>query len=229
MKSLSGHLLVAPPEERDLDFIRTVILLVQHSEEQAFGLILDRPTTKTVKQAWKSKRPCRCTEVVYSGGPVASPLMALHTDQHLAEIEVMPGVYYSVQVKQLEELFRCSRHPFKVFDSHVGWGPGQLESFLEVGPFLVGTDGSLDRLAPRFTLTMLTVTISQVSAKLARTALGFSAAHFPIRAETVARRRRQNRIRLCGRETSNCVGGSAAHGVVSRHSSLAGPLRTGRW
>ncbi len=51
MKSLTGQLLVAPQEERDLDFIGTVILLVQHSEEQAFGLVLNRPTSRTVKQA----------------------------------------------------------------------------------------------------------------------------------------------------------------------------------
>jgi putative transcriptional regulator len=137
MKSLTGHLLVAPPEERDLDFIGTVILLIQHSKEQAFGLILNRPTTTTVKQVWKGKRRCQCEEVVYSGGPVSGPLMALHSDECLAEIEVLPGVYYSVQAKQLDELFRCPRHPFKVFDSHVGWGPGQVESFLEAGPWRI--------------------------------------------------------------------------------------------
>ena len=137
MKSLTGHLLVAPAEERDLDFIGTVILLIQHSEEQAFGLILNRPTTKTVKQSWKGKRRCRCEGMVYSGGPVAGPLMALHTDKYLAEIEVLPGVYYSVQTKQLEELFRCPRQPLKVFSSHVGWGPGQLDDFLRASPWRI--------------------------------------------------------------------------------------------
>ena len=41
MKPLQGHLLIAPPQERDLDFIRTVILLIQHSQEQAFGVALN--------------------------------------------------------------------------------------------------------------------------------------------------------------------------------------------
>ncbi len=137
MKSLTGDLLVAPPEERDLDFMGTVILLVQHSEEQAFGLVLNRPTTTTVKQAWRGRRRCHCEEVVYSGGPVSSPLMVLHTDEYLAEIEVLPGIYYSVQVKQLDELFRRPRHPIKVFNSHVGWGPGQLKRFLKAGPWRI--------------------------------------------------------------------------------------------
>ena len=53
MKSLAGHLLIAPQHERDLDFIRTVILLIQHSEEQALGVVLNRPTTTTVRQVWR--------------------------------------------------------------------------------------------------------------------------------------------------------------------------------
>lgn len=137
MKALTGHLLIAPPEERDLDFIGTVILLIQHSEEQAFGVILNRPTTTTVKEAWKGKRRCQCEGVVYSGGPVPSPLMALHADEPLADLEVLPGVYYSVKAKQLEELFRCPRQPLKVFSSHVGWGPGQLDDLLETGPWRI--------------------------------------------------------------------------------------------
>jgi putative transcriptional regulator len=137
MQSLTGHLLVAPPEERDLDFIGTVILLVQHSKEQAFGVVLNRPTTKTVKQAWKGKRPCRCEDLVFSGGPVSGLPMALHADECLADVEVLPGVYCSVQAKQLDELFRRPRDPLKVFGSHFRWGPGQLEDFVKAIPWRI--------------------------------------------------------------------------------------------
>ena len=134
MKSLAGHLLIAPPEERDLDFIGTVILLIQHSEEQAFGVVLNRPTSKTVVKVWKGKKRWKCDQPVYSGGPVAGPLMALHTDTFLGEIEVLPSVYYSVQKGHLEWLIQHPTGPFKIFTSHIDWGPGQLERFLEAGP-----------------------------------------------------------------------------------------------
>ena len=137
MTSLAGHLLIAPQDERDLDFIRTVILLIQQSEEQAFGVVLNRPTTTTVHQAWRRQSRCKRDEFVYSGGPVSSPLMALHTDPSLGEIEVLPGVYYSVQKKRLEQLVRYPNHPLKLFQSHVGWGPGQLERFVEDGPWRI--------------------------------------------------------------------------------------------
>ncbi len=138
MKPLQGHLLIAPPQERDLDFIRTVILLIQHSQEQAFGVVLNRPSTTTVRQAWRGGSGLRSDdEFVYSGGPVAGPLIALHTDPPLGEIEVLPGVFYSVQKRRLKELFDAKRHPMKVFQSHVGWGAGQLERFIEDGPWRI--------------------------------------------------------------------------------------------
>ncbi len=131
MKSLQGHLLVAPPQERDLNFIGAVILLIQHSEEQAVGVLLNRRTTTTIRQVWRGKGRCQRDDCVYSGGPVSGPLMALHTDATLGEIEVLPGVYYSVQYAHLEHLVRYPKHPFKMFQSHVGWGPGELERFVE--------------------------------------------------------------------------------------------------
>src|SRR5689334_25342958 len=49
-ESLSGKLLIASPSMSDY-FHRTVILVVEHSEEGAFGLILNRPSETTVGEA----------------------------------------------------------------------------------------------------------------------------------------------------------------------------------
>lgn len=132
MRSLAGHLLIAPREERDLDVIGAVILLLDHSEDQAVGVALNRPTTTTIKQAWRGKRRSECHAYVYCGGRVAGPLMALHTDAYLADRDVLPGIYYSVQRQHLEPLVCRGRPQLKVFQSHFGWGPGQLERLVEM-------------------------------------------------------------------------------------------------
>ena len=44
MKSLKGCFLVASPQLRDPNFVHTVVLLVHHSEDGAFGVVLNRPT-----------------------------------------------------------------------------------------------------------------------------------------------------------------------------------------
>ena len=137
-KSLQGRLLVAPPRQLDPDFAKTVILLIQHSEQQAVGVVLNRPTGRTVKELWQGelKEACDCGRHVNSGGPVPGPLMAVHTCQPLSEIEILPGVYYAVKKKNLDKLVRQTDQRFKVFDSHAGWGPGQLERQIEAGSWL---------------------------------------------------------------------------------------------
>ena len=46
----AGKLLIASPSMADY-FHRTVILMVEHSDEGAFGLVLNRPSETTVGEA----------------------------------------------------------------------------------------------------------------------------------------------------------------------------------
>jgi putative transcriptional regulator len=135
MNSLAGQLLIAPDIESDPDFVKTVILVIQHSDQQAVGVVLNRPGNKTVDEVWTGKRTWKSQKCVNSGGPVPGPLMAVHTCQPLGEIEILTGVYYSVQKKHIEQIATSSDFLCKIFDSHTGWGPGQLEQWLEEKAF----------------------------------------------------------------------------------------------
>ena len=81
MKSLKGHFLVASPHLADANFYRSVVLMIQHDEDGAVGLVLNRPTDNTIAEVWEmiSESPCDVQGCVSIGGPVAGPLMALHT------------------------------------------------------------------------------------------------------------------------------------------------------
>jgi putative transcriptional regulator len=137
MNSLASHLLIAPVSESDPDFVKTVILLIQHSDQQAVGVVLNRPGNITVDKVWKGKRNWMSQQCVYLGGPVPGPLMAVHTHQPFGEIDIVAGVYYSVQKKHLEQIAAKTDMQCKFFDSHTGWGPGQLEQWLEEKAFLI--------------------------------------------------------------------------------------------
>lgn len=138
MKCLEGHLLLASSRLLDPNFLKTVILLIQHSEQGALGLVVNRPTSKTVKELWKEVGESRCEskQPVHLGGPVSGPLMAVHTNTSLAEVEILPGVFFAAKKKNLDDLVSREDHPFKVFIGHAGWGPGQLESELQQGAWL---------------------------------------------------------------------------------------------
>jgi putative transcriptional regulator len=137
-RSLQGHFLVASPHLPDPNFHRTVVLMVQHDEQGALGLVLTRPTGSTIGELWESiaKNPCNCTRVVDQGGPVRGPLMALHTDVMCADSEVLPGVYFASREEYLERIVQQTEQPFRLFVGYSGWGAGQLESELAAGGWL---------------------------------------------------------------------------------------------
>jgi putative transcriptional regulator len=51
MESVRGQLLIAGPTLLDPNFWRSVVLVVEHSEEGALGVVLNRPSETTVGDA----------------------------------------------------------------------------------------------------------------------------------------------------------------------------------
>jgi len=138
MKSLKGHFLIASSHLQDPNFARAVILLVHHSKQGAFGVVLNRPAESTVEELWEKadQGPCECKQPFYVGGPVAGPVMAIHGDPELAEMTILPGVYFAAHKEHLGKLIEQNEHPFRIFINHSGWGEGQLEHELEQGAWL---------------------------------------------------------------------------------------------
>jgi putative transcriptional regulator len=132
--SLQGHLLVSSPELPDV-FEQSVVLLVRHNEEGAFGLVLNRSTATPVQEIWSrvSESECLTGEHLHVGGPVEGPLMALHDDEPAMELEVFPGVYFSANREQLEQLAMREGAAARYFVGYAGWSPGQLEGELKRG------------------------------------------------------------------------------------------------
>ena len=60
MDNLKGQLLVASPHLLDPNFVRTVVLLIHHSDEGSFGVVLNRPADNTIKELWEQvgETPC---------------------------------------------------------------------------------------------------------------------------------------------------------------------------
>ena len=139
MKQLSGQLLVATPRLPDGNFFHTVVLLIEHNENGALGVVLNRLASRAVNDLWRevSDVQCNCRRPLNLGGPVSGPLMALHTDSTLAEMEIIPGVYFAAQKENLDRLVQRDDSPYRIFLGHAGWGGGQLEAELEQGAWLL--------------------------------------------------------------------------------------------
>ncbi len=130
--------MVASQNLLDPNFVKTVVLLVQHTDEGALGLVVNRPIGKTVQDLWREVGggPCNNNQPVYLGGPVPGPLMAVHCEQSLAEIEIIPSLFFSASKENLDALVMKSDPALKIFIGHSGWGPDQLDQELEQGAWL---------------------------------------------------------------------------------------------
>ncbi len=135
MESLAGQLLVASPQLADPNFARALVLLVDHTAEGALGVVLNRPTKKTLQELWREvgSAPCHSRRPVYLGGPVPGPLMALHTRPKLGEAQPLPGVFFAAKKQYLDALVLSEEPVYKIFIGHAGWGAGQLESEMDQG------------------------------------------------------------------------------------------------
>jgi putative transcriptional regulator len=132
MKSLKGHLLIASPSLLDPNFIRTVVLMFEHTEKGAGGVILNRPTDKTIadiaRVAFEFDSDWR--KPIHFGGPVLGPLSAAHTLADLSDLEILPGLYGTFDQAKLVALIEQSVEPSFFVVNYAGWGPGQLEGEL---------------------------------------------------------------------------------------------------
>ncbi len=138
MNSLKGYVLVASPQLQDPNFVRTVVLMLHHSEEGAFGVVLNRPTENSIRSLWEKigEGDCENDERVNMGGPVSGPLMALHTDASAAEMEVIPGLFFAAERENIKKLLQANHEQVRLFVGHAGWGEGQLERELKQGAWL---------------------------------------------------------------------------------------------
>lgn len=141
-KSLRGHFLIAGKHMKDGNFHHTVVLMVEHGEDGAMGLVINRPSSVTVAHALAEHFQLPETDDrVFVGGPVEpSALFILHNAAELDEKErpVVPGLYVGSSATVFESVVRASAEgntalKFRIFSGCAGWGPNQLEGELERG------------------------------------------------------------------------------------------------
>jgi putative transcriptional regulator len=116
-----------------------VLLIVQHNEQGAMGLILNRPLETTVREVCEDSlgEPCDIDAILHQGGPCDGPLMVVHTNALAKDAEVLPGVFFTTEKSKIESLLLEPDQPARFFVGYAGWSPGQLESELEIDSWLI--------------------------------------------------------------------------------------------
>ena len=139
MDSLRGQLLIAGPGLVDPNFWRTVVLVGDHSEEGALGVVLNRTSETPVGEAVPELASLvRGMGDVHVGGPVqpsAIVVLADFAEPLDADALVVESVGFlpaEVDPVTLGPLRRA-----RVYVGYAGWGPGQLDQELEQSSWLI--------------------------------------------------------------------------------------------
>lgn len=131
----TGMLLVASPLLAGTPFERTAVFVVQDNENGTFGVTLNRPMEgehwERFRDLFGVKSAARDT--VLAGGPVAGPVLALHRDPELAEINIGDQVFVSVQAEAIDRLMQRSDGPYRIALGMLAWNPGQLNDEIQAG------------------------------------------------------------------------------------------------
>lgn len=145
--SLAGHFLVASRHLRDPNFAKSVVLMIQHDQEGAVGVVINRPADKSVREVWEALHydPCDREDLIYVGGPVPGPLVAVHTLEPFSEREVLPDVHVAMHRDAIDVIVRRTDVVLRLYSGHAGWGSGQLEGELEAGGWLT-TEATKDEI-----------------------------------------------------------------------------------
>lgn len=137
---LGGRLVVATPGLTDGNFAHTVVLVLEHHDEGAIGLVLNRPSEAAVADAlpdWATL--ATAPAVVFLGGPVQREAVIglAHTSASGEDTpQILPGVGV-IDLGGDPALLTDRIDDVRIFAGYAGWGGGQLEEEIAAGGWFV--------------------------------------------------------------------------------------------
>jgi putative transcriptional regulator len=152
-ETLTGRLLVATPALADPNFLRTVVLILDHDNDGALGVVVNRPTEVAVTDILPMWEPVVTSpDVVFQGGPVS-------LDSALGLVAVPPGdepigvrrLYNGFGLVDLDtppEVVQGGVLQMRIFAGYAGWSPEQLEQEIADGAWYVVDAETDDPFAP---------------------------------------------------------------------------------
>jgi putative transcriptional regulator len=149
---LAGHFLISEIDLKDPNFRRTVVLMITHDEQGAFGLVVNRPSRFTLGDLVEGMAGSPAAAIpVFIGGPVQQEvLFLLHEEfpghpidaalgQPIEGVMSEPATLSLIEFLKTEwsELPEAGRPAVRLYAGYSGWGSGQLENELRLESWLV--------------------------------------------------------------------------------------------
>lgn len=140
MESFRGKLLLATPELMDSNFHRSVVLVIEHNNDGAIGVVLNRQTEITSTEVLpKWVFSSGSDSLLFWGGPVQQEsllaLGLLNQDSEALQNNLLNRITVIDLNQEIidSELFTSAR----LYSGYSGWSPGQLNAEISSGGWIV--------------------------------------------------------------------------------------------
>jgi putative transcriptional regulator len=130
--------LVAHPMFRDLDYRQTVLLAAPAPNGGHVGVILNRPTRRSLGSLFPEHEPSKkVVDPVYYGGPFSrGALVALvKTDETpgTGSVQLMKNLYLAFRANIIDHVIEATPNEARYYVGYVGWRPGELRREIDRG------------------------------------------------------------------------------------------------
>jgi putative transcriptional regulator len=140
VSDLAPGILIAVPQLDDPNFARSVVLLIEHNDSGAMGIVFNRPSEIALREIGKEHGMDvhEGAGNAYIGGPVQRERgFLVHRRPDVADsVQLQEDVFLSVSTDALRILLSGDPAAYRLCLGYAGWGPGQLEREMVSGGWL---------------------------------------------------------------------------------------------
>src|SRR2546423_6340807 len=131
-------LLIAHPAFRDREYRQTVLLAAPAPNGGHVGVILNRPTRRSLGSLFPEHEPSKkVAEPVFYGGPFSrGALVALVRAENApgaGSVLLMKNLYLAFRANTIDHVIETTPNEARYFVGYVGWRPGELRSEIDRG------------------------------------------------------------------------------------------------
>lgn len=135
-------ILIAKPDLSDPEYRQTVLLVTPMGGDRHIGVILNRPTARSLSSLFPEHEPSKkVIDPVYFGGPFGRTaifaIVKAKQNPGGGAIAFAKDLFFCARVDQVDRIIETTPNEARYYVGYVGWRPGELRQELDRGLWYV--------------------------------------------------------------------------------------------
>ena len=129
-------LLVSSPQLREPNYFHTVVLAVPIENGQYVGVIINRPTRRTLASLFPEHEPSKkVAEPVFFGGPMSGravfAVVRAEDNPGRGAIALMKNLFLALTVNTVDRIIESTPNQARYYVGNILWRPGELRAEID--------------------------------------------------------------------------------------------------